>query len=120
MAKPVRVLLVTGSGVSALDFERLLDNLHRAGASAGDPGLHGRHDSQHDWIDEVAQWECDQELARARDFINRQHAGEPWFCYVNLGRAPSPLEQRRSTRPPQRIRADRIRSGVTSKPGRSH
>lgn len=87
MRKPVRsrVLLITGSHISALDFDLLLENLSRSEASEADgSSLDGpeRHVAQARGCG--TRWASDDDLAPARDFINRQHgAGEPWFCYVN-------------------------------------
>ena len=88
MSKPTRsrVLLITGSHVSALDFDQLLENLSRSTTRTAERGGSVRRRARRD---EQApecgtSWASEDDLAPAREFINRQHvAGEPWFCYVN-------------------------------------
>jgi len=122
MRKPVRVLLVGGDGIGALDFERLLRQLGRTGATAGDGGSNAPPalPCDGDAADGTVRG-TEDELARARDFICRQHGvGEPWFCYVNLRRAPGLPAGRRSTTPAERARNGRLRSSRTAtKPERS-
>ena len=66
------VLLITGSHVTALDFDLLLENLSRHVSRDKQDGECGTN------------WASEDDLAPAREFIKRQHgAGEPWFCYVN-------------------------------------
>jgi len=102
MAKPPRsrVLLITGSHVSALDFNLLLENLSREQVSGRSDVETGRCRSQgrdHDGGCGTT-WVSDDDLAPAREFINRQHgAGEPWFCYVNPRLQPEPCGRGRSS-----------------------
>ena len=89
--RPV-VLLITGSHVTALDFDLLLENLSRNASRDEQDGECGTN------------WASEDDLAPAREFINRQHvAGEPWFCYVNprirldtggCGRSAARVDQR--------------------------
>jgi hypothetical protein len=79
-----RVLLITGTHLSALDFNLLLENLSREHlSSGGGAGAHRPRHCEHDGDCDTA-WASEDDLAPARDFINGQHgAGETWFCYVN-------------------------------------
>ena len=122
MRKPARsrVLLITGSHVSALDFNLLLENLSREHVSGGG-GAGARRHSQQDG-DCGTGWASEDDLAPARDFINRQHgAGEPWFCYVNPRLHPEPCGRARASAlvgpkaKPGRARSEKSSS---SKPGR--
>ena len=76
MRKPARsrVLLITGSHVSALDFNLLLENLSREHISGGGDGGVRRQPSRHREQDGRCgtAWASEDDLAPARDFINRQ------------------------------------------------
>ena len=126
MRKPARsrVLLITGSHVSALDFNLLLENLSREHVSGGGGAGARRHRSRHGEQDRCGTaWASEDDLAPARDFINRQHgAGEPWFCYVNPRLQPEPCGRARSSAlVGPKAKPDRARPGKSSssKPGRS-
>jgi hypothetical protein len=127
MRKPARsrVLLITGSHVSALDFNLLLENLSREHVSGGGGAGARRHrsrDREQDGRCGTA-WPSEDDLAPARDFINRQHgAGEPWFCYVNPCLQPEPCRRARSSAlVGPKAKPGRARPGKpsSSKPGRS-
>jgi len=81
---PSAVLLITGSHVTALDFDLLLENLSRSTTRTADGDSVRLRASRDEQDGECGtNWASDDDLAPAREFINRQHVGEPWFCYVN-------------------------------------
>ena len=105
------VLLITGSHVTALDFDLLLENLSRSTTRTGADGESVRLRASRDEQDGECgtNWASEDDLAPAREFINRQHgAGEPWFCYVNprirtdtdSGRSAARVTQRGTRRDP--------------------
>jgi hypothetical protein len=110
------VLLITGSHVSALDFDLLLESLGRSQAPAADGNARGRagRDDEQD-LECGTRWLSDDDLAPAREFIHRQHrAGEPWFCYVNPRIQLARGDERRAGLAAQRTRRGRGRSARTS------
>jgi hypothetical protein len=111
------VLLITGSHVTALDFDLLIENLSRntTRTAADDDSLRLRASRDEQDGDRGTNWASEDDLAPARDFINRQHvAGEPWFCYVNPRIRPDTDGSGRAARVTQRARRGEAAARRTS------